>query len=100
MLGDIVQYVRHIGDRKMIKNTKPCWIGGQLITFNEYLVRVDEANRRAYGLCLTRTWIAFQIGRSRGHTTRVLNGRDRGVKTLQRIEILLDQVEAGEVTPA
>ena len=83
----------------MITNRKPCWIGGRLIPFEEYLARIDEANRRAYALCLTRTWIAAQIGRSRGHTTRVLNGRDRGVKTLRMIEELLDRVEAGEVSP-
>ncbi|QXD15786.1 hypothetical protein GQ464_002225 [Rhodocaloribacter litoris] len=83
----------------MIANRKPCWMDGTLVPFDEYLRRVEAARARAEALCLTRTWIAAQIGRSRGHTTRVLAGRDRGVETLLRIEALLRRVEAGEVAP-
>lgn len=83
----------------MIENRKPCWMGGKLITFDQYLQRADAAREKAEGLCLTRTWIAEQVGRSRGHTTRVLNGKDRGVETLLKIEDLLRRVDAGEVAP-
>ena len=83
----------------MITPARPCWIDGELHSGDDYLRRVEAVRARSEALCLTRSWIAGQVGRSRGHVSRVLTGRTRGVETLLLIESLVARVEAREVTP-
>ena len=75
------------------------WLNGQFVSTETYLERVRAARERTERLKLTKTWIARKVSRSRPHVSSVLNGRDRGPNTLLLIEQLIDQVEAGEVSP-
>ena len=82
-----------------LRSAKPVWLGGELVSAEAYLKRAEAARLRAERLGLTKTWIARQIGRRRPHVSAVLHGRHRGPTTLRLIEALLDQIEAGKVTP-
>ena len=75
------------------------WFDGRMVSEVEYLDRAREIHERADALNLSKTWIAQIIRRSRPHVSAVLNGRDRGPKTLLLIEQLVERVEAGELIP-
>ena len=45
---------------------------------------------------LTKTWIGHQIDRNRSYVTQVLHEQAYGPPTLELIERLLDEVEAGK----
>ena len=81
------------------RGLKPVWLGGELVSAEAYQERARAARLRAERLGLTKTWMARQVGRRRPHVSAVLHGRTQGPGTLRLIEVLLDQVEAGKVTP-
>lgn len=62
-----------------------------------YRHRRQRAYNRVQALGLKRRWIARQIGRSLRCVTEVLRGTDTGEPTLILIEVLLHQIESGEV---
>ena len=63
-----------------------------------YRHRRERAYARVEALGLKRRWIARRIGRSVRCVTEVLRGTDTGAPTLVLIEILLRQIESGEIT--
>ena len=62
-----------------------------------YQRRRERAYNRVQVLGLKRRWIARQIDRSLRCVTEVLRGTDTGEPTLVLIEVLLHQIESGEV---
>lgn len=62
-----------------------------------YERRRAGAYARVEALGLKRRWVAGQVGRSVRCVTEVLRGTDTGEPTLVLIEVLLHQIEAGEV---
>jgi hypothetical protein len=62
-----------------------------------YRLRRERAYARVEALGLKRRWIARRVGRSVRCVTEVLRGTDTGVPTLVLIEILLRQIESGEI---
>lgn len=75
------------------------WFDGRMVSEEEYLDRVCEIRERADALNLSKTWIARKVRRSRPHVSAVLNGRNRGPKTLLLIEQVVERIEAGELMP-
>lgn len=69
----------------------------RLILNKSYQERRKRAYRRVEALGLKRRWVARQVGRSVRCVTEVLRGTDTGEPTLVLIEVLLHQIEAGEV---
>lgn len=62
-----------------------------------YQKRRKRAYERVEALGLKRRWIARQVGRSVRCVSEVLRGTDTGEPTLVLIEILLKQIERGEI---
>lgn len=62
-----------------------------------YIQRVERAAERVRALGITKAWIARRVRRTRPHVSAVLNGRQRGLRTLELIEELLSKMEAGEI---
>lgn len=79
------------------------WLGADLVTEAVYRAREQAAKEKLQALALDQSWAAREIGRSVQMVNEVLNGKDPVPKkragTLALIEVLLRQVEAGEVVP-
>ena len=74
---------------------QPSHVGGPADP--SYRHRRELAYARVEALGLKRRWIARRIGRSVRCVTEVLRGTDTGAPTLALVEILLRQVESGEI---